>query len=173
MDGLVVWQSKYGSTADYGRWIAAQLGFDAGAIDAVDVARIERARIVVVGGAVYGGKLPVAAWVGKNWPALAPRGPHLFVVSGMLGNDPAKLGKVMERAFPAGLRAALAPFSLPGRLDRMACDANDRAMLDMVVRMGLQDPALEALRRTGRFDFVNMALAAPVVAAVRQAQRRA
>ena len=81
MKGIVLYMSKYGSTRQYGQWIADDLGFeieDLGKNKKPDLGEFDT---VIIGAPIFANKLKSHFWIERNWPELQKRRIILFSTS--------------------------------------------------------------------------------------------
>ena len=162
MTGAVFYDSKYGATAAYARWIGAATGLPV-FTTADPAADPDRFDVIVLGSPVYFYKVLLRSWIKLHLRCLTSRPVVFFTVSGAPAG--AKLdGWISDSLPPAFVRHARR-FALPGRIDRASLSWFDRLMLDWDARRN-PDPA-EAQQERDGFDGVDRAAIAPVVAAVR------
>ena len=162
MTGAVFYDSKYGATAAYARWIGAATGLPV-YTTADPAADPDRFDVIVLGSPVYFYKVWLGSWIKLHLRCLTSRPVVFFTVSGAPAGR--KLdGWISDSLPPAFVRHARR-FALPGRIDRASLSWFDRLMLDWDARRN-PDP-VEAQREREGFDAVDQRAIAPVVAAVR------
>ena len=163
MTGAIIYESKYGSTAQYARWIAEATGLK---IFQVADPRADPARfdVVVLASPIYFYKVMLRSWIKLNLTALLARPVILVTVSGAPAGD--KLQGWIDASLPGPFVDHARHFVLRGRIDRQKISWFDRMMLNFDARRN-PDPEEARQERQG-FDMVDKAAIAPVVAAVRR-----
>ena len=166
MNGAIFYASKYGSTAQYARWIGEATGLAVFNVD--NAPPPESFDFVVLGSPVIYYGLLIEKWVSEHLGALEERPVVFFSVSGA-GPGP-KLDAWISESLPKSFVAHMHHVALWGRQDPKDLTIYDRTML---IIDGLKNPD----RRVGRqelkgFDFMDQESIAPVVEMVRGLQRR-
>ncbi|MDH3262653.1 MAG: flavodoxin domain-containing protein [Paracoccaceae bacterium] len=165
MNGAIFFSSRYGSTAQYARWIA-----DATGLPAFDVKGAEADPsgydFLVLGSPIIYHRLIIHKWVKRNLASIANRPAILFSVSGA-GAGP-KLDAWIGHSLPAGLIADLQHFALRGRQNPNELTWFDRSML---IIGGLMNRDRVAGREEMQgFDFMDRSSIEPIVERIRQLQ---
>jgi len=73
MKGLVVYSGTYGSTEQYANWIGESLGIPLRRAKDVTVAELSAADYLVLGSSVHAGRLTMAGFLRRWWPAIAQK----------------------------------------------------------------------------------------------------
>lgn len=166
MKGIVLHAGKYGSTEEYARWIAEDLGLPCGAAAGAKRSDVADKDLVVLGTAVHAGKLLGAKWLAANEAVLRGKRLVLFTVSGAdFRKEPAALEALLDANVPASLRSSLQCHPLQGRQVMAKYPWLLRTMLKMYAR-SRKDPE-EAKGAAADWDFVRRENVAPIVAAAR------
>ena len=162
MTGAIFYESKYGSTAQYARWIGEATGLE---VFEVADPRADPARFdfVVLASPIYFYKVMSRSWIKRNLAALLARPVILLTVSGAPAGE--KLAGWIEDSLPGAFRDHAQHFALRGRIDRREISWIDRMLLNFDARRN-PDPEEARQERLG-FDLVDKAAIRPVVAAVR------
>lgn len=119
---LVSYQSKYGSTERYAKWIAEALGCQAVERSKVSGADLNGCDIFVYGGGLYAGGIAGIKLVTGNWPLLEGKRVAVFTTSLTPPTGKAFFDDVMERNFTVPMRERISAFHFRGglRLDELS-----------------------------------------------------
>jgi len=114
MSGIIYYQTKYGSTEEYARWLSEDVGF--GLMDIKKGPRIGPEKVVVIGSNLLMGKVTAAGWIKKNWDKIKDKQVVFFSVGG------SKVGSkeredIITRCLPKDVIERMRIFHLPGRID--------------------------------------------------------
>ncbi len=167
MNGAVFFSSRYGSTAQYARWIG-----DATALPVFDVtdsnADPTRYEYLVLGSAVIYYKLTIRKWVKQNLKRIDTKPIIMFTVSGAPAGQ--KLNGWIASSLPEHLIARMNHVALRGRQNPKDLNWFDRMML---IGAGLfnSDPAASREEMMG-FDYMDKSSIKPIVRLVQQFQSR-
>lgn len=131
MNSLIVYQSKYGATTQYAKWLAEELKLPAVSSEDCSLTELQEGGVLILGSSVYIGKLQLSRWLKQNEEQLAKYQLFLFVVSGTPLNETAKLFKYVKDSVPSSLFKQFRLFFLPGRLIYDRLSWKDRLMLRM------------------------------------------
>ena len=131
MRGLVLYESKYGATERYARWLSEDTGFDLAKVSEVDAGSLPQYDVVVLGGGVYASGIAGLSFLRRHLGAL--RGKRLIVFC--CGASPYE-----EAAFEA-----IVAHNLKGELQGIPC-FYCRGAFDMK-RMSFRDRTLCKLLR--------------------------
>lgn len=163
MSGAIFYDSKYGATRDYARWIGEATGLPLFEVsdpkadpDAFDV--------VVLGSPVYFYKAMLGPWIEMHLKCLTSRPVILFTVSGAPKGP--KLDGWLADSLPKAFLDHAQHFALRGRIDRQKLSWVDRLLLNWDARRN-PDPEEARQEREG-FDAVDKRAIDPVVKAVRK-----
>ena len=163
MDGALLYCTRYGSTAEYARWIGDASGVPVYDLDG-PCPGLDTLDFVVVGSPVIYHRLVVGRWARRNLAALLDRPVALFTVSG--AGAGAKLDGWIEKSLPGPLIRHMRHFALRGRQDPRDLTWFDRGMLTIG---GLLNPDRSAGREELHgFDFMDKASISPIVEQIRR-----
>lgn len=161
MIGAIFYSTRYGSTAQYARWIAEATGLPAFDVDE-ESANPADYDFVVLGAPVIYHKLMLRKWVKRNRASLLDRPVILFSVSGAGAGR--KLDGWLAKSLPSELLAHVEHFALRGRQDPADLSRFDRMML---IVGGWTNPDRAAGREERKgFDYIDKASIEPVIEAV-------
>jgi len=167
MKGIIIYKSKYGATAQYAQWLGSALHFSALQADEVKTIDLADFEIIVLGSAVYLGKLLLAKWIAQNFSALKNRKLFLFIVCGMRENERAAQEQVLKTNFRPDIRKRVQTFFIPGRCIIAHLSWTDRLLLRFAA-LANKDPQKEQELKHG-FDRLNKSRLKPLIAAIRNA----
>lgn len=153
MKGIIIYQSKYGATEQYAKWLSAALRLPAYKTDEVTPAMLTEAGLVIIGTSVYVGRLLVSKWLRQNFGQLAGKKLMLFVVCGSAGDDKVQQAQILNRNLDKAIKKVTRAFFLPGR-----CVVNNLKWFDRVVlkigAMLQNDPVVKDAMNNG-FDNIS------------------
>ena len=152
MKGIVIYEGKYGATAQYASWLADALYLRVVNADRQSTSNLAQFDYVIVGSPVYMGKLMIKDWLEANEWVLLNKKLFLFIVSSASPDDKARQENVLKNNLPEALANIVQVFFLQGRVVINKLSLKDR----LIVRFGAmmeKDPEKKALMRRG-FDGV-------------------
>jgi menaquinone-dependent protoporphyrinogen IX oxidase len=159
MKGAIVYQGKYGATSEYAHLLSKELNlpiYTAGNTDR----ELTEADYILIGSAVYIGKLSIQRWLFRNREWLKSKKLAFFIVCGTPGTDREKTSKIVADNIPPCLRDNPV-FFLKGRLIIDKLSWTDRLLLKLGARF-TKDPA-EKRRMLTDFDGVKVSALRPVL----------
>lgn len=166
MKGAIFFSSRYGSTAEYARWIAAATGLPAFDVNDTKTSLSEY-DFLVLGSPVIYHKLMFHKWVKKNLACILGRPTILFSVSGA-GVGP-KLDAWIANCLPGELISHAELVALRGRQNPKMLTRFDRIML---IIGGLKNPDPIASREELQgFDFMDKSSIKPVIDWIERVRR--
>ena len=131
--GGILYMGKYGATRQYAAWIGEATG-----LPVIDLSEaqpdLSQFDFLILGSAVYIGRLFMEQWLRKNWPVIKERPALLFSVSGSPPGHP-DLELTLEASLTPEMRSGLEYVPLRGRLDLRKLPWWLRLMLPMVGRL--------------------------------------
>jgi len=158
MKGAIFYSSKYGSTAEYSRWIAEATGLPAFDVDAAEASPSDF-DFLVLGSPIIYHKPMFHKWLKRNLASILQRPAVFFSVSG--AGPGAKLDAWLARSLPEELLSHLEHVALRGRQNPKDLTWFDRIML---IIGGLVNPDPVASREEMRgFDYMDKSSIGPVV----------
>ena len=161
MKGIIIYQGKYGATAQYAAWLGEALHLPVADIDHPSVGNLVEYGYIIAGSPVYMGKLLIKDWLCDNEQMLLNRKLLLFIVSSAFPDDKARQGIVLKNNLPETLANTATVFFLRGRVVINKLSWRDK----LTVRIGAmmeKDPEKKALMRRG-FDDVKRENIAPLI----------
>jgi menaquinone-dependent protoporphyrinogen IX oxidase len=165
MNGAIFFSSRYGSTAQYARWIGDATGLPAFDINQAS-ANPSEYDFLILGSPIIYHKLMFHKWVKRNLSSIKSRPTILFSVSGA-GAGP-KLDAWMAESLPAELTSHVKHFALRGRQNPKELTWYDRLML---IVGGLKNPDPVASKEELKgFDFMDKSSIKPIIEMIGQLQ---
>ena len=165
MNGAIFFTSRYGSTAQYARWIG-----DATALPVFDIADANadpsRYEFLVLGCPVIYHTLTIRKWVKRNLEQIDTKPIILFTVSGAPAGQ--KLNGWIADSLPGHFIARMNHVALLGRQNPNDLNWFDRIMLVIGGLMN-RDPVASREEMKG-FDYMDKSSIEPVVKLVQQIQ---
>lgn len=70
MNGIIIYQSKYGSTRKYVEWLVEETGFDTIETSKANVRELQKYDVIVLGGGIYASGIAGISFLQKNIKAL-------------------------------------------------------------------------------------------------------
>lgn len=131
MQGIIVYQGKYGATAQYAEWLSHDLNFPAFSADKCTNTDLDGKQVIVLGTSVYIGKLQIAYWLREHANQLVDKKLYLYIVSGTPANETAALDAYVSNNVPEGIASTCRVYFLPGRLRYRGLSLRDKLMLKM------------------------------------------
>ena len=131
MKALIIYQSKYGATAQYAEWLSEALALPVQIADKSGSYTIGDAEYLLIGTSVYVGKLLLKKWLHENQYILKNKTLFMFIVSGGSANDKKQQQAIISANIPGLLINQCKIFFLPGRLIKKNLSWPDRFMLKM------------------------------------------
>ena len=130
--GIIIYQSKYGSTKKYVQWLQEATGFDTAEVKKAKADTINDYNTIILCGAVYASGIAGISYLRKNKNALAGRRTAVFCV-GASPYDEKALKEVKED---------IPVFYGRGAWDEEAMTFTDRTMCRMLQKaVGKKDPS--------------------------------
>jgi menaquinone-dependent protoporphyrinogen IX oxidase len=159
LNGAVIYYGKHGSTRQYAKWIAEDTQ-----LPLIDLGKekpdLDKFDYLVLGSAVYTGRLFLHKWLKKNWEMLREKPVLLFSVSGSPKDDP-EFQAMKENSLPEEIWDELTFCPLRGSLDPEQLSWFLRTMLKFAGRM--QKDAEVRDRMINGFDFMDRDAILPIV----------
>lgn len=128
--GIIIYQSKYGSTKKYAQWIAEETGFDLAEAKKAGADTLDGYDTVVLCGAVYASGISGISYLRKNRNALAGKRTAVFCV-GASPYDEKAIKEIKEHNLKEDLKD-IPLFYGRGAWDEEAMTFTDRTMCRML-----------------------------------------
>lgn len=129
MKGVIVYKGKYGATEEYATILAKTLNLPLFSSTITGRMLID-ADYVLIGSAVYVGKLSVRSWLHRNQTWLQNKKLFFFIVSGTSAADAEKTAQIIKANIPEALQQNDI-FFLKGRLIQSQLSWLDRLVLKL------------------------------------------
>lgn len=131
MKGIVIYKGKYGSTKLYAEWIGEKLNLPTISSDEINGKQLTKYDFLILGSAVYIGKLLLQKWIKKNLASLHNKKLFLFSVSATPPDKAEILQGYIESSVPSEIRNKMEIYFFPGRLRIKSLSWFDHFMLKM------------------------------------------
>ena len=135
MNGVIIYKGKYGATRQYAQWISNDLKLPVRQPEEISSDYLTSCDFVILGSAVYIGKLLIRKWLKKQAGVLQNKKLFLFVVCGTPPSEKEKLKLIVKNNVPLSISDQTAIYFLHGKMDIKALNWSDRFMLKMGARL--------------------------------------
>lgn len=150
MNGVIVYKSKYGSTAEYAEWLREETGFEV--FDTKQCPKdLNSYDTVVIGSYIRAGRLVLAGWIRSHWPILEQKTVLLMLVN--VTTDQEAQAKIVPQSLPAEIVSHMRVFPVSGRYLPSEMSSVDRMLIKVVASM-TKDPKVKQ-ELLGDRDMVN------------------
>ena len=78
--GIIIWQSKYGSTEKYAEWLKEETGFESVRTDRAKIDLVKEYDIIILCGGIYASGIAGLAFLRKNFRVLSDKKTAVFCV---------------------------------------------------------------------------------------------
>lgn len=129
MQGIIIYNSKYGATQQYAEWLAAETKLRAVPDDDVSEIQVENADYLLIGTPVYFGKFRIRSWLKKNLRAIKGKKIFFFIVNASSPEEHQKREGVVQQNIPPELRTSSEAYFLAGRVIHSKLSFFDRIMV--------------------------------------------
>lgn len=160
MKGIIIYQSNYGSTEQYARWISEETGFETIEMKKVKSRELAASDTVIIGSPIFAGRPLNTKWIEKKWPVLKDKKVVLYTTSGAKGDDPL-LMKNFETTFSDEIRDRMAYFPQGGRMKHSELKPLHRFFMNLGKKMEKNPEIREEMDRDK--DHVSRDGIAPIV----------
>jgi len=133
MNAIILYQSKYGATAKYARWLSEMLQCDIIETQKTRINALEKYDTVVLGGGIYAGGILGISFLKKNYEKLKAKKIAVFAV-GASPYDEKAMTALKERFFKNEL-AAIPLFYCRGAWNEDAMSFKDKALCGMLKKV--------------------------------------
>ena len=164
MKAIIIYKGKYGTTAQYSKWLSQTLQVPFVRAENVGPADLSRFDCLILGSSVYIGKLQLKAWLKENVSLLQGKKLFLFIVCGTPADQNDALQRIVRDNVPEEIRNRCEIFFLPGRVIRKNLSLTDKLLLQLGA-FATKDPAAKQ-RMLHDFDRVNAESLNPLIGAV-------
>ena len=80
MNGIILYNSTYGTTEQYATWLAEETGFPSIPLRTVTREQVRSAGCVIIGCPIHAGRPAAAGWIRKHRPLLADKPVHRLLM---------------------------------------------------------------------------------------------
>ena len=140
MKGIVVFKGKYGSTAQYAKWVGEALHVPVVTSEEISETLLQGFDTIIIGSAVYMGKLLIKDWLKQHQEMLRNKKLFLFGVCGTPSSEYEKLREIVRTSVPPVLLNQCNVQFFRGRMILKNLSWLDRFLLRMGARLQ-KDPA--------------------------------
>ena len=182
-DTIILFESKYGSTEKYAKWIAEELYCPLMEVKSCKPADMKGFNTIIYGGGLYAGGVSGIKLLTKNCELLAEKNVIIFTCGLADPDDPENVShirKALSNVLPVGLRERVHLFHFRGGIDYSRLSIVHRAMMSML-RKALLKKDEKDLRQEDRYlldtygkrvDFTDRRAILPLVELVRELNDR-
>ncbi|KAA9035656.1 hypothetical protein FW778_20750 [Ginsengibacter hankyongi] len=146
LNGLIIYNSKYGATRQYAEWLAQALKIPLIRSGETTAAQVTNADFLLIGTPVYMGKFRMLKWIRKNMKNIRNKKLFFFIVNATAPGELAKRDKFVLDNLPGEIRAKSSIYFLPGRLIHKKLTLFDRLMVAIGVRIEKNPEKRKAMR---------------------------
>lgn len=179
---VVIYKSNYGSTQRYAAWIAEELNAELLEVDKTRPPALQGYDVIIYGGGLYAGSVNGISLLTKNFDTIKDKSLYLFTVGAADVTDPRNTDHIragLSRVLTPEMQKRIGLFHLRGGMDCPNMNPLHRMMMGMMIHMlrkkpesELENSDRELLQNAKkRIDFTNRATIAPLVEAVKTANR--
>ncbi|MGA1873899.1 MAG: flavodoxin domain-containing protein [Thermoplasmatota archaeon] len=138
MKGIILFQSKHGSTRQYAEWIAEETGFPLIDLKQNVKPDLKDADILIIGSWVRAGKMISHGWIKKNWSSIQDKEVIVFAVGGDVPDEQIRK-KVLDGSLPEGIKENISFYLLHGRFRQEDQNIFLRKMLNFAAKYDKED----------------------------------
>lgn len=182
MKTAVIYQSKYGSTEKYAKWIAEDLGAELLVGSRVKPADLQKYDTIIYGGGLYAGGVNGISLLIKSFESIKEKQLYLFTVGAADVKSEETVAAIrheLERVMPEEMRNSVKVYHLRGGMLYSKLSFIHSTMMKMMIKMlrkkpdsELDDYEREMLASIGQdSDFTDRAATAQLVSAVRAGEQ--
>ena len=138
--GVILFQSKYGATQKYAKWLAEELEFDCIETKHADVKTVEKYDTIILGGGIYASGIAGLSFLRKNYSAFQGNKVAVFCVGASPFEDSA-FRQIVDHNFKGAI-AGIPCFYCRGAWDEEKMTFGDRTLCKMLQKaVSKKDPA--------------------------------
>lgn len=139
-NGIILYQSKYGATKRYAKWLQEATGFECVEVKKADIRKVQKADVIILGGGIYASGIAGLSFLKKNMELLKDKKLIVFCVGASPFEESA--GKEVYRHNFSGALEHVPCFYCRGMWDEEAMTFKDRTLCKMLQKMvEKQDPS--------------------------------
>lgn len=135
MRGVIIFKGKYGATRQYAQWLSDELALPARQPNEISPSYFTNCDFIVIGSAVYIGKLLIRNWLKKRADILLNKKLFLFVVCATPPAEKEKLNMIVKNSVPLSLLNQITVYFLHGKMILKELNWSDRLLLKMGARL--------------------------------------
>lgn len=128
--GIILYQSKYGATKKYAKWLVEETGYDCVETKAAKVANLQDYDVIILGGGVYASGIAGLQFLKKNINQLANKKIVVFAV-GASPYDEKAIAQIRELHFKNGMND-IPLFYCRGAWDEEKMKFSDRTLCKLL-----------------------------------------
>ncbi|NII27794.1 hypothetical protein HB364_22115 [Pseudoflavitalea sp. X16] len=159
MKGIIIYKGKYGATREYADMLSKELNLPV-FTPTITGGQLIDADYVLIGSAVYIGKLQLQSWLIRNQEWLKSKKLFFFIVCGTPAAAKEKTAKIIADNIPRSLRNNPV-FFLKGRMIMRKLSWTDRLLLKLGARLARDPQEKKAMLQD--FDGVEAARIQPLI----------
>lgn len=168
--GLIVFKGKYGASRQYAQWLGHQLDLPYWDASQMSAELLSSCDFIVLGGAVYYGKLLLRSFIMKHIEILKTKKLFIFIVCATPDSDERTQKQIVKQNIPKLIANRDDIYFLPGRLVIEKLKLGDRLMLRLAAAFE-KDPVKKQVMLNG-IDSVNQDNLIDIVIAVTMYSRK-
>jgi menaquinone-dependent protoporphyrinogen IX oxidase len=142
MKGVIIYKSKYGATAQYAKWLSAELKLGYFETNDVDNDDLNEYDYLILGTSIYFGKMLLEKWLKAHLAQIGNKTIFLFAVCGTPLDQKDKLNTYVTSSVPEEIRNKCNIFFLPGKLKIKELSLLDNFILKMGAKLA-KSPAVK------------------------------
>ncbi len=114
MKGIILYQSKHGSTKQYAEWISEETGFPLVDLKKESIPDLKDMEIIVIGSWILAARMVAHGWMKKNWAKIKDKSVIVFSVGGDVPTEELKK-KYMDSSLPKETKDKVHFYTYQGR----------------------------------------------------------
>lgn len=140
MNGIILYQSKYGATRKYAQWLTEATGFPCAETKKADIRQIAAYDAIILGGGIYASGIAGLSFLKKHYDKLKDKKIIIFCV-GASPYDEKAVSEIMQHNLKDDL-VGLPLFYCRGAWDEEAMGFTDKTLCKMLQKaVAKQDPS--------------------------------
>jgi menaquinone-dependent protoporphyrinogen IX oxidase len=153
MNGIIIYQGKYGATEQYAQWLAGSLKLPLLKAELATPNVLANYDLIILGSSVYVGKFVINPWLQRNLTSLTGKKIFFFIVCGTTADNQTQQHALIKNNVDPLISNNCDVFFLPGRVIVSKLSWKDWFILKMGA-MAEKDPKKKAVMNKG-FDGMN------------------
>lgn len=139
----VIYQSHYGTTEQYAKWISQELEADIFQSKKTTLEEIKKYNTLIFGGGLYASSILGSKLLSKNFGALKDKNLIVFTVGAAGTDDPSIFEDIIDKNFEKEMRKSIRFFHFRGGQDYKKMSFVHKTMMKMMVTMVKKKPEEE------------------------------